>query len=158
MRATKVSEDGPARSKLLSHPHDSAIEPALMLFSTWSHASAMASKSGRLINPMDETRMANYEYTRLHREMWPLLVRHTDAECLNPADMDSWSRLWGTLGLDFFRLFFHGDDCIRNDMMRRAMSNGSWRGEVVAKRLSSWAEELRERGPRQGSIRLNASA
>lgn len=158
MRAAIVSEDRPACSTLIAHSRKSANESTLMLITTLSHASAMASKGGRLINPMDETSTTEYEYTRLHREMWSLLVRHTDAECLNPHDLDSWKRLWGRLGLEFFRLFIHGDDCIRSDMMRRAMSNGSWRGDVVAKRLSNWAEELRERGPRKGSILLNASA
>jgi hypothetical protein len=158
MRAANVSEDGPARSTLMPQPQDSANKPALILFTTLNHTSAMESKAGCPINPMDETSTADYEYTRLHSEMWPFLVRHTDAECLNPNELDSWMRLWGRLGLEFFQLSIHGDDCIRNDMMRRAMSNGSWRGHVIAKRLSSWAEELRVRGPRKGSIQLNASA
>lgn len=158
MRAANVSEVGPARSTLIPHPNISASEPALMLFTKLSHASARLSKGGRLTHPIDESSTVDYEYTRLHREMWPLLVRHTDAECLNPTDLDSWKRLWGRLGSEFFRLFLNGDDCVRSDMMRRAMSNDSWRGEVVAKRLSSWAEELRERGPRKGKKQLNASA
>lgn len=117
-----------------------------MLFTTFSHASAKAPKGGRQKSPLDEGIAADYEYTRLHREMWPLLVRHTDAECLNPADMDSWWRLWGRLGLEFYRQFVNGDGCIRCDMIRRAMSSSSWRGEVVAMRLSNWAEELRGLG------------
>lgn len=150
MRAANVAGNESFCSMPLLGASEWVSKTVIGLLTPWEGVSGRASVTEErktVAKPLDETRTADYEYTQWHREMWSLLVRHTDAECLDPTDANSWRWLWGKLGSEFFRLFVNGDNFIRGDMMRRAMSNGSWRGDVVAKRLSSWAEELRERGP-----------
>lgn len=146
MRSVDAAENESSYGTPIPGTYKWASEPGLMLLAPWDGKYGRASVTERcqlVVTPLDERSTADYEYTRWHRETWSLLVRHTDAECLSPPDVDSWIRLWGRLGLEFFRLFINGDDCIRSDMMRRAISTGSWRGDVVARRLSSWAEGLR---------------
>lgn len=147
MRAVNVTENESFYGTPVPGAYEWASEFDSRLTTPLDGAAGKASmneKNKPVATPLDERSTADYEYTRWHREMWPLLVRHTDAECLNPVDADSWRRLWGRLGLEFFQLFIHGDDCVRRDMMGRAISIGSWRAEVVVNRLLSWAEELRE--------------
>src|SRR5437868_1870598 len=75
---------------------------------------------------------ARSEYTRRHREAWPLLVRGPESEMLVPTELSSWLRLWGRLGAELFRCFRDGDGHIRSDMIALARKTGEWRGEVVA--------------------------
>lgn len=149
MRAVDDAENESFYRTPIPDAHKWARELGLMLLTPSDGASGRApvkEKDKPVATLLDDRSTTDYEYTRWHRETWPFLVRHTDAECLNPPDVDSWRRLWGRLGLEYFRLFFHGDDCVRRDMIGRAASISSWRAEVVARRLSTWAEELRITG------------
>lgn len=93
-----------------------------------------------LMDTADET-VERSEYTRRHREAWPVMVRGPEAESLVPAELTSWLRLWGRLGAELFQCFRDGDAHIRTDMIALSRAAG-WRGEVIADRLDVWRRQL----------------
>src|SRR5438477_12070862 len=84
-------------------------------------------------HPRDDS-LQRGEYTRRHREAWPVMIQGPDAESLVPAELSSWLRLWGRLGAELFRCFREGDGFIRSDMIALARTTGGWRGELIAAR------------------------
>ena len=78
---------------------------------------------------------AQHEYTWLHREAWPLLVREAGSQELTPGSLDSWMRLWGRLGAELYDRFWSGDEFVRTDMIALARTAGGWRGKIIAARL-----------------------
>lgn len=89
-------------------------------------------------DPLDYDASARGEYTQRHRCLWPLLLRGLQSETLNPADRQSWMRLWGCEGEDLYRCFIDGDPFIRADMIELARHHGGWRGKIVADELDLW--------------------
>ncbi|MEE8169557.1 MAG: hypothetical protein V3T70_03335 [Phycisphaerae bacterium] len=82
------------------------------------------------------------EYTKRHRQSWPVLVQAPDAATLNPEDSGSWQQLWGQLGAEMYECFRDGDEHIRGDMITLARAQGGWQGRVVADRLEGWRRTL----------------
>jgi len=76
------------------------------------------------------------EYTRLHRETWPLLLRKDGSQALKPDNLRSWMRLWGRLGAELYCCFWSGDEFVQTDMIARARTLGGWRGRILADQLS----------------------
>src|SRR5262249_9550447 len=75
------------------------------------------------------------EYTRFHREIWPLLLREIEIGMLAPRSIKSWLRLWGRVGAILFRCFWFGDSFVRADMIALARRAGGRQGELIAKQL-----------------------
>lgn len=83
----------------------------------------------------EDAAAGTHEYTRLHREAWPLLVRETASETLLPQTLKSWVRLWGRFGAELFDRFWSGDRFVRSDMISLARREGGQRGVAVAQKL-----------------------
>ncbi len=89
-----------------------------------------------------------HEYTRFHRQAWTVVINEAGSETLTPENLKSWMRLWGRLGAELFDRFWSGDEFVRTDMIARARSQGGWRGEILAERLSSLVEKRPEQETR----------
>ncbi|MCK6485883.1 MAG: hypothetical protein L6R00_17285 [Phycisphaerae bacterium] len=93
--------------------------------------------AGVNVGALDYDASGPHEYTRLHREVWPLLVRETGRDSLLAESRESWMRLWGRFGAELFECFWSGDPFIRRDMIARARERGGSRGEIVAQVLEA---------------------
>ena len=93
-------------------------------------------------SPLDHCASGPSEYTRRHREAWPLLVRSPGVETFDASALASWRDLWGRLGEELYRCFQDGDAHIHANMILLARQLGGRRGRLVANRLEAWLRDL----------------
>lgn len=71
--------------------------------------------------------------------IWPKLLVITILQEFTVCEEIAWRQRWGTLGVELYHCFVHGDRNIRCDMINRAKEAGM---SEFASRLERWRSEL----------------